>query len=464
MLRSRTTRARRHAPVAVAVALVIPVVLVGCGRSSKSGGTTAPTNGTASPTAPSAAPSSAAAGDFGSLKAICGAGKAGTTTARGLTATQIRIGVSADPGAAVAPGLEQEFFDTAEGFAKWCNAAGGINGRKIVIDKWDAKLFNVGQVMTSACLKDFMLVGNGNALDATGVKVRLGCKLGQIPAYVVSPEASTAGLQAQPSPNPSDQINNGALRLLVNKYPDVKTAGVCVLGSNLASLKPVGLRTQEYLQKLGIKVANYQEPPAQVDNFRPYMEQCKAAGAKALYLETAQDPSPVIQAMKNTGWSPDFVVYSVQFYGPQGVQAAAAAKTFQPSYIQFPALPFELKGQYPVLAQTETIVKSAVPGAKLTEFTLSAMSAWTLWAQSATDCGANLTQDCILQKAAGHTDWDAGGLYAPHSTSADAKSGACITIVQMTPKGFVYAKDVTQPNQGSFNCEANNVLTVKTYL
>ncbi|HEX4018426.1 MAG TPA: ABC transporter substrate-binding protein [Frankiaceae bacterium] len=450
--------------MALAGILLIPVALVGCGRSSSGGGGgTAPSSGTAS----SAAPTSAAAagkGDFGDLKAICGTGKPGTTTARGLTATEIRIGVTADPGAAVAPGLEQEFFDTAEGFAKWCNDAGGINGRKVVIDKWDAKLFNVGQVMTSACLKDFMLVGNGNALDATGVKVRLGCKLGQIPAYVVSPEATTAGLQVQPSPNPSDQINNGALRLLVNKYPDVKTAGVCVLGSNLASLKPVGLRTQEYLQKLGIKVANYQEPPAQVDNFRPYMEQCKAAGAKALYLETAQDPSPVIQAMKNTGWSPDFVWYSVQFYGPQGVQAAAAAKTFQPSYIQFPALPFELKDQYPVLAQTESIVKGGVPGAKLTEFTLSAMSAWTLWAQSATACGADLTQDCILQKAAAHTDWDAGGLYAPHSTAADADASPCITIVQMTAKGFVYAKDVTQPDQGSFNCEANNVLTVKTYL
>ena len=48
-----------------------------------------------------------------------------------------------------------------------------------------------------------MLVGNGNALDATGVKVRLGCKLGRIPAYVVSPQATVAGVQVQPSPNPS---------------------------------------------------------------------------------------------------------------------------------------------------------------------------------------------------------------------------------------------------------------------
>jgi ABC-type branched-subunit amino acid transport system substrate-binding protein len=462
MSRYETPLSRRQARLTVVAILMVPVALVGCGRSSTNGGSSTPSN----PSGSSGAASSAGVGvgDFGSLKAICGPGKSGTTTARGLTATEIRIGVTADPGAVVAPGLEQEFFDTATGFAKWCNDAGGIQGRKIVIDKWDAKLFEVGQVMTSACQKDFMLVGNGNALDATGVKIRLGCKLGQIPAYVVSPAASTAGLQVQPSPNPSNQINNGALRLLAEKYPDVKTAGVCVLGSNLASLKPVGLRTQEYLQKLNIKVSNYQEPPAQVDNWRPYMEQCKGSGAKALYLETAQDPSPVIQAIKNTGWNPDFVVYSTQFYGPQGVSAAKAAKTFPPSFIQFPSLPFELKDKYPVLQQTEQVIKAAVSNPKLTGFTLTSMSAWLLWAQSAKDCGANLTQDCILQKAGAHTDWDAAGLYAPHSTNVDAAAGPCVTIVQLTESGFAYAKDATQPNQGAFNCQANNVLPVKTYL
>ena len=44
-----------------------------------------------------------------------------------------------------------------------------------------------------------MLVGGGNALDAPGVKPRLSCKLGQIPAYTVSPEATDAGLQVGPT-------------------------------------------------------------------------------------------------------------------------------------------------------------------------------------------------------------------------------------------------------------------------
>ena len=39
----------------------------------------------------------------------------------------------------------------AKAFAKWCNAAGGINGRKIVIDKHDAKLFNGAQQILDAC-------------------------------------------------------------------------------------------------------------------------------------------------------------------------------------------------------------------------------------------------------------------------------------------------------------------------
>ena len=137
-----------------------------------------------------------------------------------MTDTEIHIGVTADPGAAAAPGLEQEFFDTADGFSKWCNAAGGINGRKIVIDKLDAKLFNVGQVMTNACQKDFMLVGNGNAFDSAGVKVREGCKLGQIPAYVdLAAGGERARYQVQATPVPPTQINDGALRLLADRVP-----------------------------------------------------------------------------------------------------------------------------------------------------------------------------------------------------------------------------------------------------
>ncbi|HEX4430710.1 MAG TPA: ABC transporter substrate-binding protein [Frankiaceae bacterium] len=458
-------RGSRGPAIFVSGAACLVLALAACGRSSNTPSGPAASGSAATSSSPSAT-ATAAAGDFGTLKGICGPGTATGATARGVTNTDIHIGVTADPGAAAAPGLEQEFFDTGEGFTKWCNAAGGINGRKIVLDKWDAKLFNVGAVMTSACLKDFMLVGNGNAFDSAGVKVREGCKLGQIPAYVTSPQAVSAKYQAQSTPVPITQINDGALRLLSEVYPDVKTGGVGIGSSSLASITPTGLKAQEYLKDLGIKVAVLQEQPPIVDNYRPYMEQLKQAGARAYFGISAQDPSPIVQAMKNIGYNPSFILYSTQFYGPQAVSAAKANPTFPPSYVQFGALPFELASKYPVLQQTESIVRSAVPNAKLTTFTLSAMSAWTLWAQSATECGSTLTMDCVLAKASNHDDWTAGGLYPSHSTKAGALASACIALVKLTPTGFVYDEKATNPTSGDapFNCDPNNVKTVKSYL
>ncbi len=448
-------------PLAIGAALALAVSA--CGRSSGSspGGSTPSASGGAS----SAAPSASAAGDFGSLKAICGPGTPKGGSGRGITATTLTIGVTADPGAAAAPGLEQEFFDTADGFAKWCNAAGGIKGRKVIIDKHDAKLFNVGQVMTDACQKDFMLVGNGNAFDSAGVKIRENCKLGDIPAYVVSPQAVEGKYQVQSAPVPPDYINNGALRLLTDAYPTTKEGGVGIAGSNLASLIPTGKKAQEYLTDLGIKVPVYQAQPPLVDNYRPYMEEMKGGGAKGIYIISAQDPSPIVQAMKNVGWTPNWITYSVQFYGPQAVAAAKATPEFPPSYVQFNAVPFELADKYPAVQQVKDIVTSAVPNTKLTSFTLSAFNAWTLFADSATACGDNLTQDCVLAKAKDHTDWTAGGIY-PKLDIKGGTASACIAIVRLTPTGFVYDEKVTNPTKGQepFNCDPENLKQVKTYV
>jgi hypothetical protein len=462
----RTLRSRHLSRVAtpVALAAVIALALSACGRSSGTpSGAATPTTGSSAASTPSA--SATPAGTFGTLKAICGPGDAKGATARGVTDTDIHIGVTADPGAAAAPGLEQEFFDTGDGFAKWCNAAGGINGRKIVVDKLDAKLFEVGQVMTTACQKDFFLVGNGNAFDSAGVKIREACKLGQIPAYTTSPQAVAAKFQVNSTPIPITQINDGALRLLTNAYPEVKTAGVGIGSSSLASIKPTGLKAQEYLKDIGIKVAALQEQPPLVDNYRPYMEQLKGAGAKAYFGISAQDPSPIVQAMKNVGWTPSYILYSTQFYGPPAVAAAKATPVFPPTYVQFGSVPFELASTHPVLQQAEAIVKAAVSNPKLTTFTSSAFSAWTLFAESATECGSTLTVDCVLEKAANHDDWTAGGLYPAHSLKAGAKASPCIALVRLTPTGFVYDEKVTAPTPGDapFNCDPENVKDVKSY-
>ncbi len=447
---------------AVGAAAVLGIVTAGCGRSSSGGGgSSAPSSAGGASSASST--SAAGKGDFGTLKAICGPGTPSGPTGRGISNTEIRIGVLADPGNTAAPGLEQEFFDAADGFSRFCNAAGGINGRKIVIDKWDAKLFNVGQVMTSACQKDFMLVGGGNALDEPGVKPRLACKLAQIPGYDVSVAAANAGLQVKAAPSDPTQFGYGPLRLLLNAYPDAKK-GMGVGSSNLASLVPIGKRTAQALTANGVKVTAIQEKPPLVNNYRPYMEQLKSTGTIGLYEFEGQSIAPEIQAMKDISWTPQFIYYTSQFYTPQTVQAAKSLGTYPPTYVGLSHLPFELSDQFPILAEIKQQLTSAIANPRFTEYTAEAYSTWSLFALSATQCGADLTSDCVLQKAGAHTDWTGAGLTPPVSTSpSNNKPSNCWLVIRLTTNGWVYDKKVTAPDNGLYNCDPKNTVTVQSF-
>jgi ABC-type branched-subunit amino acid transport system substrate-binding protein len=419
----------------------------------------APTTSGASATASAAA----SKGTFGTLKDICGPGDAKGATAKGVTDSDIHIGVTADPGAAALPGLGQEFFDVGDAFSKWCNAAGGINGRKIVIDKYDAKLFEGAAQIINACQKDFMLVGNGNAFDGPTVKPRLACKLAQIPAYAVSPEAAKADLQVAPGPNPSNEYDVGPFRLLAEKFPTAKQ-GIGIGGSNYASLVPQGERLRDALQQIGFKVTTLQAKPPLVDNFRPYMEQLKSSNSISYTEVVNQDLSPEIQAMNNVGYKPVFMAQGYQYYDPKTI-AAAKSTSFPPTWVYFNHIPFELADQFPVMKQVKNILAAGVSSPKYTDFTMLAFNAWTLWAESATECGSTLTSDCVLKKAGAHKDWTAGGLFPARDTSpSNPHQPKCLVLMKVTPGGFVYDKDVTKPTDGIYNCDDANVVKLdKTY-
>ena len=454
--------------VAMGVALATFATVAGCARSGSSEKPPASAPGGAGTTGSSPASAGApAAGDFGDLKAICGPGTAKGGSGRGLTATTINVGTMADPGAAAAPGLGKEFFQVGDAFVKWCNAAGGINGRKLSLTEYDAKLFNAGQQMISACQKEFMLVGNGNAFDAPSVKPRLACKLGQIPAYVVSPDAVAAGLQVQPTPNPANEFQYGPLRLMGLKYPDTIKSGVAVGSSNIASLTAQGLRTRDALQKEGFKVANYSERPPLVTNWRPYMEEIKGSGAGGYFNATGSAAyiAPELTAISAIGLKLDWLLLGNAYYEPQTISAIKSVSNAPKMYQYFSHLPFELEN-YPIVREIKTIMKDGTSDPTYTDFTALGFSAWALWAKAATACGDNLTQDCVLQKAGTEKAWTAGGLFPARDTDPkNPKQTRCYVIMDATPNGFLYDREVTQPNQDIYNCDEKNVVALeKTYL
>ena len=144
--------ATRHARwVAAATSLVVTSSLVAC--VGVSGATAAVRS------------SSSTSGVWPGVGKVCGAGPGGASSVRGISNKAIHIAVFTDAGNTVQPGLDVEFPQFAKAFAKWCDAAGGIDGRQIVIDTEDAALFNAAQVTNQACQQDFMSVGGGLVLE-----------------------------------------------------------------------------------------------------------------------------------------------------------------------------------------------------------------------------------------------------------------------------------------------------------
>ena len=190
----------------------------------------------------------------------------------------------------------------------------------------------------------------------------------------------------------------------------------------------------------------------------------KQSGAKADFEITAQDPTPIFNAMNDTGFKPEWTLFGQTFYSPKSVQAAKSVAYFPNSYVSLANLPYELADQFPVIKQVEDIMSAGPGTANLDSSNPLAFNAWTLWAQSATACGTNLTQDCVLSKAGSHTAWTAGGLFAPVNTNPGVKIPSnCDLLMRLTKTGWVYDKSATQPNNGPYNCGADNLITTKSY-
>ena len=272
----------------------------------------------------------------------------------------------------------------------------------------------------------------------------------QVPAYSVSPQAVRCRPAGAGDPEPGQPLpDRPGAAARPESSRTTKTRGSRIGGSNIASLIPQGRREQDALKQIGYKVTTLQEKPPLVDNFRPYMEQIKRTGATA-YNEIVPrtDITPEIQAINNVGLNLDYLVLGTQFYdqqtidGRQGDEVPADLGLLQPPAVR-------AVGEVPGVPQIKSIMAAGVTSPKYNDFTALAFNAWTLWAKSATACGNDLTQACVLQKAGSETAWTAGGLFPPRDTNpANPQQPTCYVMMKVTPNGFVYDPDVTQPNNG----------------
>ena len=229
----------------------------------------------------------------------------------------------------------------------WCNASGGINGRKIVIDNRDAALFNAAQQVTDqACQSDFMAVGGGMALDQPSVPVREQCGLGQISGYVVSDASELASDQVDPSGGNTNTITSGWFGALAKAYPQaVKKAGMG--GANNPSVLEAERKDEYGAEAQGWKVLDFQEPPISVTDWAPYIEQIQSKGVEALWPSLDNNIVPYFQAMTTAGYHPAFVILGVQFYNSTTTKGVADNPGLPPVYVETSWWPLEMASQNP---------------------------------------------------------------------------------------------------------------------
>jgi ABC-type branched-subunit amino acid transport system substrate-binding protein len=438
---------RQHVKVA-ASAIAAMLVLAACGSHASSTKTT----GAAGSTAASGSSSSAAAsaGSFGTLGEVCGAGSAKGATDVGITDTNIQVGTIADVGWSVAPGLLQPIFDAADTFVGWCNAAGGINGRKLTLDKRDSAYSNYLPQVKASCPVDVALVGSMGILDDTGADAWVACGMPNFTAATVGSKAATAKLMYPMTPIPDDQQTIGGFHLLFDQTPAWKTA-VGTLYSNGAAGDREQHTYNQAIESLGAKIVYTAEYTPTTTNWAPYVQAMKDAGVKFLFLnDTETVTAGIEQAMATAGWYPEIQISPSQLYDSAAL--ALAGKNAKNYYTYIPTTPFEAADTVPAVKQYLGLLAQYAPKANKTFFGATAFSAWLLFASAVKSCGSNVTRNCISDYVVKQTAWTGGGLQGKIDPAGN-KASECFIVMKMDTDKFVQAYPA---KLGEYDCSPLN--------
>ncbi len=374
---------------------------------------------------------------FGTLKDVCGPGSAKGSTDTGVTDTEINVATISDPGTVGAPGLNKEIFDGADAFVGWCNAAGGILGRKLVLDKLDAKITDYKPQISTACKSVVALVGDGSLGDVAGTQDRVDCGLVSFPAFGASPQANDADLTFPAQPNSTAQMNPGApLGLLAKTFKGaLDRFGQIVAGQDLIFQ---GKRNNQGVEEgLGGKAVYLQAYNAQTgeSSWAPFVQQIKDNDVSTLFwIGDERNAAALLQAMSTASEYPKIFITSPNIYTPTFPKLASQ---YAEGHVYTYALnvPFDEAGPGGVMKQYLKIKNKFAKGSPTDALAVNAFSNWLLFAQSAKACGSDLTRKCLAEQGKKTTSWDAGGLQVKTSPGTNEVSD-CSVLLKLGSKSF----------------------------
>jgi ABC-type branched-subunit amino acid transport system substrate-binding protein len=398
---------------------------------------------------------------FGDLESPCGEGEDGEAASGGgsqpgLTADQITIGYGDDAGFPQSPGLNHEAADAIEAMIAWCNEQGGINGREIVGNYYDAAITEVTNAVTQACTDEvFMLVGTAWALDSAQEETRLGCDLPMVPTYTVSAEAANAPLMYQAVPNPVDRWTVSGAAQLAGLFPD-EVQNATVMFGNFSATIDTKDKALEAFPAAGWEFLNCpQEYNIQGEtDWRPFVQQLEDCGVETVYFSGSPYPNMqnLLDAAAQEGYEPNWLVETNSYV--RSFAEWNQSGNGDNVYIRTVYMPFEQAEDNEATQQYIDIVEAN--DGDVSQLGQQATSSFLLWATAADACGADLSRECVLEELSQVTEWTGGGMHA-ETNPGENEPPQCGMLLKLDGTEFV---QVAPEEQGEFECSEDFVQEV----
>lgn len=457
----------RHSSVRLLSAFVVfALVATACGKDRSSSPASSAVSTTAAPTPVTGGGGTTPVTEavpvgpsFGNAPWPCGKGTGANTDAGtevGVTKDSINIAGGDDAGFAGSPGLSHELTQAIKAMVAKCNELGGINGRKITYNYFDAKIFDVATAMQAACDgKNFFLVGEGWAFDSQQEEIRLKCGLPAVPTYTVSAAFAHAADVFQGVPNPSDETPAGVFVQIATLFPnEVKHVGT--LTGNFGAT----IETRDKLVEVapaygwGFSEKTLESNAAGEPDWTPFAKQIKASGATMVSWQGTCLPGLQLfaQAAKKEGLDVP-IITDANHYTAQ----CAAANTdgaLDKLYTRMGFIPFEEAKLNKATQDYLDMMKAANGDVAL--LGMQATSSFLLWATAAEKCGAELTRKCVLANMKATHSWTGHGLHA-ETDPGDNHPPKCNIVMHLEGTEW---KRVLPKEPGTFECKDNWIAKV----
>ncbi len=119
-------------------------------------------------------------------------------------------------------------------------------------------------------------------------------------------------------------------------------------------------------------------------------------------------------------------------------------------------MPLEQADTNPATAQYLEVIGGQ--GIRTSSLSQGATSAFLLWATVATECGSNLTRDCMVEGLKKVTSWTAGRMQAATNPGQNLP-GDCSMTLNLDGTSWI---QWNPSEQGQFDCDPGNFITVDT--